>query len=162
MSAKKKVFTFAGTTPNAPGSAVVGSTSAGLRGFEEYDYFNVFADLVGATGGALDVYLERKVNDDALTSTDAKWTQFAHFTQLAAAAAAIRYAFSFGGNGTMTAPVASGVSDEGTPTFGLVLAANTIIPGHPGNCVRCVATAGAGTSAGAAISITIVAWRGNG
>jgi hypothetical protein len=40
-----------------------------------------------------------------------------------------------------------------------VLAANTFLGGHPGNQVRALYVAGAGTAAGAAQSIEITAWR---
>lgn len=140
-----------GTTPAAAGQAVVGTVAGGLS---DFDSVEVFADLVGATGGALDVYLQRKVASGV-------WVDWIHFPQLAAGAAAVRYSAS-SRQATGTAPVVVGKSGDAGTGGGdgaPALAANTVVPGHPGDAVRVVAVAGASTSAGAAINVYVTGVR---
>lgn len=147
MSGRIKSFVLQGTTPNAAGQAKVGAPIGGL---EEYDNFTVHAELLGATGGTLDVYVQRRLNTG-------EWQDWIHFPQLAGSAAAIKYAASQ--QMAATAPVVVGeTADDGT-TGAPALAANTVAPGHPGDQVRLLAVAGVGTSAGAAIRVTISAVR---
>jgi hypothetical protein len=138
-----RVFQITDTTPavasTAPGSSV--------SGMADYPIIRVDADLVGATGGTLDVYLQRLV-------APGYWTDWAHFAQLAAGAGAIRYALIAGhGLPTTLTPVVSNKGSDGTPSVSMTV--NTWGGGHPGNTVRAVYVAGASTSAGAAINIYI-------
>lgn len=144
--ATTNTVTITGTSPAAAGQAVVGKPVADL---ELYGLFTVHAQLVGATGGTLDVYLQRKINTN-------EWQDWVHFPQLGGGAAAVKYC--------VAAPVPQGASpvvvgqtaDDGT-TGAPALAANTVAPGHLGYEVRCLAVAGSGTSAGAAVKIEILA-----
>lgn len=131
------------TTP-AAASTAVGDTAAGL---DKYDSLLVIADLVGATGGTLDIYLQ--VTKDNGTT----WYDYAHFAQLAAGAAAIKKMFtvSRAQGRVATVTVGSGTSPA--------LAVDTVIGGEWGDRMRAVYVAGASTSAGAAITITIVGTR---
>ena len=143
----KKVFPITGTTPSSATTAIVGSNVGGLTAF---DWFTIDADLVGATGGTLDVYLQRKVDTNV-------WADWVHFPQLAAGASAVRYTIPSGADKTIV-PVGVGTDAlPGTPA----LATNTFVGGHPGEALRCVAVAGASTSAGAAITIRITGWYGD-
>jgi hypothetical protein len=139
-----RLFTFSETSP-AAASTVVGGSIAGLG---EYDFLRVDALLVGATGGALDVYLQRRIGPDA-------WADWVHFAQLAAGAAAVRYSLMANLANSTTITTANAGTDA-TPAVGL--AAATFIGGHPGSVVRAVYVAGASTSAGAAVKIYITAW----
>lgn len=139
-----RYFTISDTSP-ASASTVVGDVIAGLN---DYDWFTIDASLAGATGGTLDVYLQRLVGDPTTSTT---WRDWLHFPQLAAGAAAVAYhAQSFSPSPTLTV-----VGTNTTP----VIAANTFLGGHPGNQVRALYVAGAGTSAGVAQSIVITCWR---
>lgn len=135
-------FEINGTTPAAAGTAVGGA----VHGLDRFDDFTIDAALVGATDGALDVYLQRKIGDDA-------WADWAHFPQLSAGGAAVRYSLHSGGAGNTLVVVGQGT--DATP--GVALAANTFVGGHPGSAVRAVYVAGASTSAGAAVKIRITA-----
>lgn len=134
-----RVFPIADTTP-AAASTVVGSSVTGLS---EYPFLRVDADLVGATGGALDVYLQRLV-------APGYWTDWLHFAQLASGASAIRYSV-IATPGLSTTITTSNKGSDVTPAVSLAPA--TFLGGHPGNTVRAVYVAGASTSAGAAISV---------
>ena len=51
--------------------------------YGDYKFVRVDADLIGATGGTLDIYLQRLIKPGA-------WTDWLHFAQLAAGAGAIK------------------------------------------------------------------------
>lgn len=140
-----RTFTVAGTTPAAAGRAVIGQAVGGL---DLYERIGVVAELVGATGGALDIYIQSKIGDD-------KWVDVAHYPQLSSAAAAVKYAHQLAQSSPIAVtPTVVGVSaDDVTAGAAPVLAANTVLPGHVGQQLRVVAVAGASTSAGAAITI---------
>jgi hypothetical protein len=108
----------------------------------------VEAHLVGATGGTLDVWLQRKAGPNL-------WVDWVHFAQLAAGASAIHYSFIV--KNTATAAGALGavttVGNDATPAVGA--GTGLITNNHPGDAVRVVFVAGASTSAGAAQKITI-------
>ena len=140
-----KTFTIADVSP-AAASTAIGDVVMGLNA---YDAFLIDADLVGATGGVLDVYLQRKIADNV-------WRDWLHFTQLTAGAAAVRYSVSTApGIANTIVAVGTGTDSAATPA----LAANTFIGGHPGDAVRAVYVAGASTSAGASITIRIRGWQ---
>lgn len=131
-------FTITGTSPAAPGTAVVGVPVAGLNKFES---LKIYAALVGATGGTLDVYLQW-TPDNGTT-----WIDFAHFPQLASGATAVKYNCDSRFGATTPTVVGAGTSPA--------LAANTCVGGHFGTGLRCLAVAGSGTTAGAAVTIVL-------
>jgi hypothetical protein len=135
------------TTPSSATTSVSTTNFTSVAKFESVD---IIADLVGATGGTLDVYLQKKI-DQAGT---VKWVDWVHFAQLASGAAAIRHNISTNGNTVSATPVAVGVGTTASP--GVALAAGTFAGGLPTDTVRIVAVGGVSTSAGAAIKITIV------
>jgi len=141
-----KIFTIAETSPAAPGTVASSLLVNGLSGF---DLITVDADLVGATGGTLDVYLQRLVGDPATSTT---WNDWVHFPQLASGGAAIKYTL---GVGMLTPTAITVVGRNLSPA----LAANNFIQTPPGERVRAVYVAGSGTSAGAALSITLTGWK---
>lgn len=139
-----QLFTLTGTSP-ASASTALGGVAPGL---DRFDGFNIDADLVGATGGTLDVYLQRQVADNV-------WRDWLHFPQLTAGGAAVRYSVSTApGVANTIVAVGTGTDSAATP----VLAANTFVGGHPGTKVRVVLVAGASTSAGAVYTIHIKGW----
>ena len=145
MSDNRLVFEFSGNSPDASSTAAVGSI---CRGLLRYRFFTIHANLVGATGGTLNVRLQRKITDDV-------WSDWVSFPQLADAASAISYALDIP---TTSEISAVGGGTDASPT--VALAADSTIGGHPGPEVRMVCTAGAGTSAGAAVSVYLVGWTG--
>ncbi len=131
--------------------AVVGSSGpAGVAmlspdSLETYDSLVVVANLVGAAGGTLDVYIQ--TSPDGGTT----WADYAHFPQLAAGAAAVRYQFYASKISNLLVPAVIGINL--TPT----LAANTVVGGAWGDRLRLVMKTGAGASAGAAVSVLVAA-----
>jgi hypothetical protein len=136
-----------GTTPNAPaGGTVIGSPA--VFQVEAPEALDVNADLVGATGGVLNLYLQ--------TSPDkgTTWYDYAAFAQLAngALATSVRFGLS------RTSPSSGGLVVVGkglVAAVGNALTAGTIIGGPFGDRMRLVAIAGAGTSAGAVITVRL-------
>lgn len=143
----RKFFKITGTSPAAAGTAIVGNV---LTALDRYDWFTIDAALVGATGGTLDVYLQRRVAlDSADEVTGAIWADWLHFTQLASGATAVKYSLQTGFDKTISTVAHGTDASAGTP----VLAAASFVGGHPGQAIRCVCVAGASTSAGAALAI---------
>jgi len=141
----RKLFTITGTSPASASTAIVGSVVLGL---ERYDWFTIDAALVGATGGTLDVYLQRRIALDSEV-TGGVWADWLHLTQLASGASAIKYSLQTGSDKTISTVAFGTDASAGTP----VLSAASFVGGHPGQALRCVCVAGASTSAGAAVTI---------
>jgi hypothetical protein len=139
-----RTFSIADVSPAAAGT-VVGKSVVGLG---DYPLIRLDAELVGATNGTLDVYLQRLVKPGV-------WTDWLHFAQLAAGAAAVRYSL-LGGHGLSTTITASNRGSDAAPA--VALAAATFLGGHPGDVVRAVYVAGAGTTAGAQVSLDFSGW----
>lgn len=140
---KEQALTLTATSP-AAASTVAGTATAAIL-LRNADRLVIDASLVGATGGTLDVYIQRRVAADT-------WRDWIHFPQLAAAAAAIRYTATVTGD-EATALVVVGQGTDAAP--GVALAANTVVNCIPGDAIRFVFVAGASTSAGAAQSVLI-------
>lgn len=147
---------FSETSPNAAGTAASSQAvenqasylSNGVAGpLDDYDALWVQADLVGATGGTLDVYVQSSP-DDGRT-----WYDVVHFTQLAAGAAAISYRATLSLQSAMTAP--DTVGKNTSPA----LAAGKVSQGAFGDRLRLLMVAGASTSAGAAVHVAVTARR---
>jgi len=128
-----------GTSPNAASTAVLGSA---LLGTSRYDAIQIICEVQGATGGALDLYIQSSF-DGGTT-----WWDLAHLPQLAAAASAVKYAIVIPGVSTDDITV---IGKNTTPA----LAANTVVGGMWGSSIRVLAVAGASTSAGAAQTFTV-------
>jgi len=136
-----RVFTISDTSP-AAASTAVGTL---LTGLALYPYVRIDADLVGATGGTLDVYLQRLIKPGA-------WADWIHFAQLASGASAIRYS-AIASHALSTTITTSNRGTDVAP--GVSLAAATFVGGHPGDVVRAVYVAGGSTTAGAVVTIDI-------
>lgn len=126
-------------------SAAAASTTviASINGLSRFDFITFDAVLLGATGGTLDIYLQRKLATDV-------WLDWARFTQLTAATPAN---FSFCTSVVNVIATVGKWADAGTGTQ--VLAANACVGGHPGDILRMVGVAGSGTSLGAIQSVYI-------
>lgn len=134
-----------GTSPTSASTAVLTPATGNpdkLVGLNKYTDLHVVADLIGATGGTLDVYIQ--------TSHDgSRWNDYAHFAQLAAGAAATTITFAVTRRAQQTSLIAIG--KDLTPA----LAANAVLGGEFGDQMRVVCVAGGGTSAGATLSIFV-------
>jgi hypothetical protein len=139
-------FTISSTTP----ATAVTEVSAPVYGLDKFSEIKVVAALVGATGGTLDVYLQW--TPDGGTT----WFDYAHYPQLASAAAAVKYSAS-SSFGAATTPTVVGKGSLATPA--VALAVNTFLGGPFGNGLRAVYVAGASTTVGAAVAITIFGVR---
>lgn len=135
------------TSPAAPGTGL-GTSNVIISKLDEYESLLIVPSLIGATGGTLDVFIQHSYDEGN------NWVDYIHFAQLAAGAAASKQFVSvskFGGQ-VVTFPT---VGYNLTPT----LAAATAVGGPFGSQMRLIFIAGAGTSAGAAISVSIYAQR---
>lgn len=117
-----------------------------ITGLEAFRSLEIYANIQGATGGTLDIYIQ--VSPDGGTN----WVDYIHYSQLAAASAAIQRLVT----------VTKGTNSGATPvTVGMnltpALAANTVVGGDFGDRLRIVAVAGAGTTLGAAQTIKVIA-----
>lgn len=138
------VFDLSYTSANAAGTTA-GTPITGLGSFKS---LFIYAALTGATGGALDVYLQ--VSPDFGVT----WVDYAHYVQIAAAATVAKKAFTVSRYGQQTTVTTVGAGTTASP--GVALAANTVIGGEFGDRIRVVSVAGASTSAGAAQVIKII------
>lgn len=144
MSLNAYAQSVTATSPASASTTILGT----FRGLSRWDSFTVVAELQGATGGTLNVYLQRKIADDV-------WSDWVSFTQLASGAAAVKYAVCPTASNTIST-VGSGSDATPSPA----LAAGSCAGGHPGDAVRVVAVAGAGTSGGTSQTVRIHAQRG--
>lgn len=136
-----------GTTPAAPAGGTVIGTPVVFQ-TEAPESLDVNADLIGATGGPLNLYLQ--------TSTDlgATWYDYAAFPQLAAGALASTV--RFGVTRTQNSAGSFVTVGKGLPaTVAAALAAGTIVGGPFGDRMRLYAIAGAATTAGAIITVRL-------
>ena len=134
-------FSLTFTSPAAAGPVA----QAPVLGLGAYESLSIFSTMQGATGGTLDIYIQ--YSPDAGTT----WVDYAHFPQIAAGAGATSRVW----NVAKDAPQAT-LTNVGTGTSPS-LAANSILGGDWGDRLRVLAVAGAGTSAGAAQTVLIVA-----
>lgn len=149
-------WTFSETTPSAAGTAVsvnaiTGEDGMGTAGIlsspalTNADVIRVKANLIGATGGTLDVYVQTSCNEGAT------WDDQVHFAQLGAGAGAVIQVCSIAKGALTPTTIGSGTSPA--------LAAGTAVQGTWGSQWRLLFVAGTSTSAGAAIKVTVSALR---
>lgn len=134
------LFSRSGTTRASAGT----ETLFEQVGLGDFDAVTIVAEVVGATGGTLDLLLESK------WSSDDTWYSLYRFPQLTAGAAAAVYKITFGLGNTVTT-----IAKDG----GQTLATSTVAAGHWGDRIRLFVTAGASTSAGAAVKFKIIGHR---
>jgi hypothetical protein len=111
----------------------------------------VVAELIGATGGTLDIFLQGG-------NPDGGWFDVVHFAQLAAGAAAINYSTQISNlaQPSSAAPVAVGTGVHSGSTG---LAAGTTVQGLAYSMYRLLMCSGSGTTAGAAVKVYLTAQR---
>jgi len=144
MQTYEQMSTF--TSPAAAGTAA----QAAIPICRYSDALVVEAHIGSPTGGTLDIYIQETwdVDSNGVVSGSAVWTDVCHFAQSAAAGAAVVYRFTLQTDETIQTV---GTGSTGSP--GVALAAGKVCGGPWGPMVRVVAVAGAGTSAGASVSV---------
>lgn len=154
-------YIFHETSPNAAGTLASAGTvdnaanylPVGVAGpFDDTDGTDVYAELVGATGGTLDVYVQVSPDEGA------NFYDAIHFPQLAAGAAAVKY------RATLAYAQQNTAATQGQPivvgkNLTPALAVNTVVPGAGFNRARLLFVAGASTSAGASVRVVLCAKR---
>jgi hypothetical protein len=145
MSSRGNVVTLV-IAEDSPSSA---STVAGTKyvNLAVFDYLIIDATLTGATGGTLDVYIQREVG----VTGSSLWLDWYHFTQVGASASAATYTLTSDVATTATTTVGSGTSPA--------LTAGILTSPTPAGRVRLVFTAGASTSAGATQTVRFTGWK---
>lgn len=143
--AQNQVWTLTATCSSTASTTTLSSNVAGLL---KYDWFTIDANLQGATGGTLDVYLQRQIASDL-------WADWCHFPQQSSGGAAVQYCAQSGSDKTIHVVEQGTDASAGTPA----LAANTFIGGHPGNRVRMVMVTGSGVTAGTSQTVKITGWQ---
>lgn len=124
-------------------SASTTQDSSPLIGLDRYSHVDVYALLVGATNGTLDVYIQTSY--DGTTYFDV-----AHFAQLASGAAAIIYQATFPSVRVAAAPIVVGSNTTSA------LAAGAATGARLGRKTRIRTVSGVGTTAGAALSFHFI------
>ena len=148
----RAIFVFSETSPAAPGTAVSsqsvqsagGNLATGVAGpMADYDAVDVIAELKGATGGTLDVYVQISPDDGI------SWYDLIHFQQLASAAAVMYYQAPVSNATTTTQPILVGKN------LVPALAVNTVVNGAFSDRMRLVMVAGVSTTVGAPVIVRI-------
>lgn len=146
MGFRNQLYTITGTSPAAAGSAIIGT----VRNLGDFDWFQIFAILIGGTGSAGDdAWLQYRLDPDVDVWVD--WLRFPAIS----ASTTYKYAID---SGATTSIIATGSGTLAAPGT-VALAANTFVGGHPGDTLRLVYTAGASTSAGKTQTVYVRGWR---
>jgi len=148
---------FVETSPAAAGTAassqpVLGVSDNGLPGgvaglIGDYEGAELIAELVGATGGTLDVYVQ--LSPDSGNN----FYDVIHFPQLSAGASAVIYQSPLSTATNTATPIVVGKN------LVPALAANTVVNGAFTDRLRLVMKAGSGTSAGAQVVVRVCPQR---
>ena len=149
-------FLFNETSPSSPStiaSSNVVESAATYGGpgmampLNDGNSLDITADLRGATGGTLDVYIQYSTNSGR------SWYDLAHFPSIASGAplAYFRAPVSLYTNSVNTSVVGKNLAPA--------LAASAMVNGAFGDRVRLVMVAGVGTSVGAPVIVGVTAQR---
>ena len=119
---------------------------------QNYDAVDVIAELKGATGGTLDIYLQISPNDGI------DWFDLIHFAQLANGASAVIYQAPISNATATTTPTV--VGKNLSPTLGSSApTTGQVVNGAFSDRMRLVMVAGSGTSVGAAVTVRVAPQR---
>jgi hypothetical protein len=150
-------YVFTETSPAAAGTAassqpVIGGVDNGIPNgvcglLGDYEAIDIIADLKGATGGALDVYVQNSPDEGV------SWYDIIHFQQLAPGGALVSYQAPISNATTTTAPIL--VGKNLTPA----LAPGQVVNGAFSDRLRLVMVAGVSTTAGAPVVVRICPQR---
>jgi hypothetical protein len=151
-------FVFNETSPSSPRTAASSQPVAGADAYlglppgvagliGDYKGAQLVADLVGATGGTLDVYVQNSP-DGGLN-----WYDVVHFPQIAAGAALASY------SAPISTATATSVPTQVGKNLSPALAANKVVNGALTDRLRLVMVAGLGTTAGAQVVVRVCPQR---
>jgi hypothetical protein len=150
-------YVFSETSPSGPGTAasfqaVAGGVDNGIPNgvcglLGDYEAVDIIAELKGATGGTLDVYVQNSP-DEGLN-----WYDIIHFQQLAPGAATAYYQSPISNATTTTSPVTVGKG------LNVALAPNVTVNGAFSDRLRLVLVAGVSTTAGAPVVVRVCPQR---
>ena len=144
MRIRQPSVTVTNASP-ATASTTVGANQFNMAWARSADSLVVDAILQAGAGGTLDVYLQRRLSPNPNV-----WMDWIHFPQIAAGQSRSYSLAIIGDTATITQV---GVGTDASPN--VTLAANAAVNVTPGDLVRVVFVAGAGTSGSASNSITI-------
>ena len=144
-------FIFTEMSPSAAGTTVssqpVSSSNIAGNGIaaplDDAEAIDIAVDMVGATGGTLDLYVQSSPDGGV------NWYDIVHFPQLTAGAPAIKYQAPLSLFTNSTAPVQVGKN------LLPALAAGAIVQGAFSDRLRLVMVAGSGTTLGALVRMTV-------
>jgi hypothetical protein len=154
-------FVFSEISPNAVGTAassqlVQNASSAVAAGIacplDDGNGLDIVAELIGATGGALDVYLQQGMPDGS-------WIDVVHFPSLTSGTGAINYKTNISAlalNSSTNAYTTPVVVGKGTSPQ---LVSGAVVQGQGFDRLRLLMVAGSGTSAGAAVKCYVTTQR---
>ena len=144
-----QIFKFEATSPAAAGTTV--ATGQHIKGLSTWRNFVVDANIIGGAAGTMDIILQRRVG----VVSDDVWADWIRFPQVAAT---ITESYSVAVSSTSGA-IFEVEQGTGAAPGTAVLAANTLVGGHPGNEVRAIFVVGVGETTGAIQTIYIQASR---
>jgi hypothetical protein len=150
-------FVFNETSPSAPGSAISSKPVTGCAApwlplgvagpIDDYESIGVVAELMGATGGTLNVYLQNS-GDQGLT-----WFDMIAWPTIAAGASVVYYSSPLSQSTTTTTTTI--VGKGALPA----LVPGSVVNGAFSSRLRLVMVAGSGTTAGASVIVRLAAQR---
>ena len=143
MSSTPEAVLISLVAGTSPAGASTSATTSAIKGFGRYKAITILADLLGGTGGTLDVIVEHSPD-----GTD--WYEYVHFTQLADGATIKTYSYAPGLNDTIVA-----VGKNLTTT--MILTSGNAAGGHWFDQMRIRYVTGSGNSAGAAQIVRVLA-----
>jgi flavin-binding protein dodecin len=141
-------------TGNSPDSATTAAVGSAIRGLAKFDWIIIDAEIIGSTNGTVDATIQRKISALADGTAVDVWVDWVRFPQVAAGATK-HYHLSLQSSAAITEV---DWDTEAAPAAATI-AANTTLGGHPGDAVRLVVTAGAGTDSAAAQTIYFSGWQ---
>lgn len=155
-------FIFVEMSPSAPGTAAssqpVQSAASYLPGgvagpMQDFDAVDVIAEIKGATGGTLQIYVQSSPDDGA------SWYDMVAFPSVGAGATIAYYKAPISNTTTTASPVL--VGKNLTPAL-INSSTAGVVNGAFTDRMRLVMVAGSGTSAGAQVVVKLAPQRGEG
>jgi hypothetical protein len=140
-SSWKLIREISDTSPAAAGVAASARVATGLS---KFDWLLFVCSVTGGTGGTTDITIQGELADDL-------WIEWARTNAQAATVSAVEAIVPE----SASIVTVTGVDDDALTAAGVTLATGVCIGGYPGDKVRAVYTAGAGTSAGATQTVRI-------
>lgn len=148
MAATSQAVALTGTSPfTSPTTATGTVVTTPLTGFSGVTAMTFIADLIGCTGGSLDVGVQH--SPDGVI-----WYDYVHFPQVAASAAEALYSYAPAMNDSIVTIGKYVLAPASNVT--IVLANGSVAGGHWFDQLRCIFVPNATITAGAVQSVT--AW----